>query len=207
MKTRLAAELGPGRALELYRAMLADVLEGIGPPDETIDIDIAWTAGGEVRGEELRESFGSHHLTMQTGKDLGERLVVAFSERIVLQGAGKIVAIGVDDPGLDRECVDRAFRLLDGCEWVVGPALDGGYYLIGCRAASFHPSVFERIEWGTRKVFGETEESIRGLGATLAVLPARSDIDVPADLERWAGDPGPGAVRVRDLIRQWGIAR
>lgn len=206
VKTRLAAELGPDRTLELYRAMLADLLDRIGPSDEEIDVDIAWTAVGEVRGDELREAFGSRHLTMQTGKDLGERLVVAFSERVIFHPTQKIVAIGVDDPHLGREEIRRAFHLLESCDWVVGPARDGGYYLIGCRAGSFHPSVFEKIEWGTPKVFEETEASIRGLGATLAVLPERRDIDVPSDLRSWASDDHDRESRLARLVERWELS-
>ncbi|HVR42325.1 MAG TPA: TIGR04282 family arsenosugar biosynthesis glycosyltransferase, partial [Thermoanaerobaculia bacterium] len=165
VKTRLASEIGAGRALELYRAMLDDVLESIGDSDDQIDVDLAWTAAGEVAGEALRRAFGERDLSMQSGRDLGERLIVAFSERVIFQPTEKIVAIGVDDPSLGREDVLRAFHLLDSCEWVVGPASDGGYYLIGCRAAAFHPSVFEKIEWGSPRVLARTEESIRALGA------------------------------------------
>lgn len=206
VKTRLAAEFGADRALELYRAMLADLLERIGHSDPEIDVDVVWTAVGEVGGDELRDAFGDRQLTMQTGKDLGERLVVAFSERVVFHPTEKIVAIGVDDPRLGRDDVRRSFRLLDSCDWVIGPALDGGYYLIGCRAGSFHTSVFDKIEWGTPRVFRETEQSIRALGATVAVLPERRDLDVPSDLRSWAAEDSDAGTRLRRLIEQWGLS-
>ncbi|MGH9458719.1 MAG: TIGR04282 family arsenosugar biosynthesis glycosyltransferase [Thermoanaerobaculia bacterium] len=206
VKTRLAADLGDERTVALYRAMIDDLLEGIGDSDEHVDLEIAWTAAGDVGGDDIRSAFGERHVFMQTGRDLGERLVVAFSERIVFQPTEKIVAIGVDDPALDREQILCAFHLLDSCEWVIGPAVDGGYYLIGCRAGAFHPSVFEKIEWGTPRVFEQTEDSIRALGATLAVLPRRLDLDGVRDLRRFATDGATGARRVLKLIRDWGMA-
>ena len=207
VKTRLATEIGSERASVLYRAMIDDVLENFVEDDSSFDVEIAWSASGAVDGAELRDLFGERRLAMQTGRDLGERLVVAFSERIVFQPTDKVIAIGVDEPTLDRGCVLRAFDLLDGCDWVVGPSRDGGYYLIGCRAGSFHPSVFEKIEWGTPRVFSGTEESIRALGASVAILPERVDVDVAGDLRRLASGAPGGASRVRALIELWGLAR
>jgi hypothetical protein len=205
VKTRLASEIGRERATGIYRAMIDDVLETFPDDDPEIDVEIAWSASGSVDGTELRAVFGERRLAMQTGRDLGERLVVAFSERIVFHETEKVIAIGVDEPALDRDCVLRAFHLLDGCDWVVGPSRDAGYYLIGCRAGSFHPSVFEKIEWGTPRVFSGTEESIRALGASVAILPERVDLDVAGDLRRFAaGNPGGGS-RVRALIEHWGL--
>lgn len=203
VKSRLASDLGADRALEIYRAMVADVLEGIGEGDDELDVELAWTGSGEVEGSAIVELCGNRHAVMQSGRDLGERLVVAFSERVVFQPTEAIVAIGVDDPALTREHVLCAFRLLESCEWVVGPAADGGYYLIGCRAGAFHPSVFEKIDWGTSRVFGQTEESIRALGATLAVLPERFDLDRAEDLEKLASSDVEGAPRVRAILEKW----
>jgi uncharacterized protein len=205
VKTRLASEIGAERAAGLYRAMIEDVLESFPDDDPEIDVEIAWSASGPVGGGELRAIFGARRLVMQTGHDLGERLVVAFSERIVFHQTDKVIAIGVDEPALERDCVLRAFRLLDGCEWVLGPSRDAGYYLVGCRAGSFHPSVFEKIEWGTPRVFAGTEESIRALGATVAILPERLDLDVAGDLRKFAAEDSRGGARVRALIEQWGL--
>src|SRR5687768_1977750 len=121
---------------------------------------------------------------MQTGETLGDRLSMAFSERFFFHRTEKIAAIGVDDPTLPRELIDHAFSLLDSVEWVVGPATDGGYYLIGCRALSFDCSVFDGIAWGTSSVLAATLERIGKLQATVALLPERFDIDTVADLER-----------------------
>ena len=115
---------------------------------------------------------------------------MAFSERFFFHATQKIVAIGVDDPSLPRALTDHALALLDSCEWVVGPAEDGGYYLIGCRAAAFDPAIFQDVAWGTDSVFATTISKIAEWQSTVAVLPVRWDIDVVEDWERYQAGPG-----------------
>lgn len=198
VKTRLAAKLGDDRTLALYEAMLRDVMRGVGTSSEQLQIEVMWAPSPDANGDRLRTAFAPHAVAMQTGETLGDRLSMAFSERFFFHRTRAIIAIGVDDPSLPRELLDRAFELLDSCEWVLGPATDGGYYLIGCRAGAFHNSVFEGIEWGTPSVLSTTLERIRALQATVAVLPVRSDIDVAEDLERYSGDG-----EVRRLLDEW----
>jgi len=142
---------------------------------------------------------------MQTGRTLGDRLSMAFSERFFFHRTQKIIAIGVDDPRLSRAAIVQAFALLESCEWVVGPAADGGYYLIGCRAKTFNTAIFSEIEWGTDRVLQQTIDRIRQRANTVAVLPLRSDVDVVEDLNRYAsaGDDGDLA----RLLRDWEARR
>jgi rSAM/selenodomain-associated transferase 1 len=185
VKTRLASTLGDEQTLEVYEAMLRELLQSIGEPTPETQIEIVWAPTAIANGERLRRAFGDREMAMQTGTTLGDRLAMAFSERFFFQGTQKIVAIGVDDPRLPRELIDHAFALLDSCEWVVGPATDGGYYLIGCRAQAFDTSIFRDIEWGTERVFAETLRKIREWGVSLAMLPQRFDIDTAEDLDRY----------------------
>jgi rSAM/selenodomain-associated transferase 1 len=201
VKSRLAASIGSQRALALYEAMVRDTLRTIGPPTPDLEIEILWAPETPVTGETLRRAFGDRPLSMQTGTNLGDRLAMAFSERFYFSRTRKIVAIGIDDPFLKRETIDHAFGLLDSCEWVAGPATDGGYYLIGCRAASFNTEIFRGIEWGTESVMTATLAKIREWSATVAQLPYRSDIDVEADLARIPDVPGS---EVSALLREWG---
>jgi rSAM/selenodomain-associated transferase 1 len=182
VKTRLARETGDDRALEIYESMLRDSLRSLGKSTDDTELEVMWAPSANANGETLRGAFGDRALAMQTGADLGERLSMAFSERFYFHRTQKIIAVGVDDPTLPRDLVDHAFALLDGCEWVLGPATDGGYYLIGCRAPAFDVDVFSNIEWGTSSVLSTTLERIRGWGSSVALLPERSDIDVAADL-------------------------
>ena len=186
MKTRLAAELGDDRALALYESMLRDLTANIGISTEDTEIEFLWPPTPAANGASLSKAFGHHAKAMQTGATLGDRLSMAFSERFFFHRTDKIIAIGVDDPLLPRALIDHAFALLDSCEYVVGPAQDGGYYLFGCRAMSFEPDVFRGIEWGTQTVLSETVRRISGTQRTCALLPERFDIDTADDLERYA---------------------
>ena len=186
VKTRLAATLGDERTLVIYETMLRELLTSIGQSTPETEIEILWAPAASANGRALRHAFGDRALAMQTGTTLGDRLAMAFSERFFFHRTQKIVAIGVDDPQLPRAIIDHAFALLDSCEWVIGPATDGGYYLIGCRAAAFDAAIFtDGIEWGSEKVLAETLEKIRESGSSVANLPMRSDIDTAEDLEKY----------------------
>lgn len=201
VKTRLAAAIGDDRALAVYEAMLRDVLAGLGSFRDGTELEVMWAPTEQANGDTLSRAFGDRNLAMQTGEDLGDRLSMAFSERFFFHRTQKILAIGVDEPRLGRETIDHAFALLDSVDWVVGPAADGGYYLIGCRAAAFDAEVFSGIEWGTSTVFAATMARIGGGESTVAVLPERADIDVVEDLRRFAAEPNDG--ELARLVRGW----
>ena len=186
VKTRLGKSVGDTRALEIYEAMIRDLLRSIGESSSEMEIEIMWAPTQAANGEALRRAFGDRPTAMQTGDNLGDRIAMAFSERFFFHRTETIVAIGVDDPLLTREAIEHAFGLLRACDWVIGPAADGGYYLIGCRAAAFDATVFRDIEWGTNSVFATTRERIRASETTLAILPLRHDIDTEEDLRRFA---------------------
>jgi rSAM/selenodomain-associated transferase 1 len=201
VKTRIAAGLGHERALAIYEAMLRDLITGLGASTRETEIEFLWAPTPAANGALLRRAFAHHNVAMQTGRDLTDRLSMAFAERFFFHRTEKIIAIGVDDPSLPRELIDHAFALLDSCEYVLGPATDGGYYLIGCRALAFDPVVFNGIEWGTSSVFAATRARIAALNRTLAVLPERFDLDTPADLERYLAEDAGGDVGA--LLREW----
>ncbi|HEX7152107.1 MAG TPA: TIGR04282 family arsenosugar biosynthesis glycosyltransferase [Thermoanaerobaculia bacterium] len=184
VKTRLAADLGDERALAIYRSMLHDVLLSIGESSEQTEIEVLWAPTPAANGAALA-IFDGYAVSMQTGESLGDRLAMAFSERFFFHRTRKIIAIGVDDPRLPRELIDHAFALLDSCEWVVGPAADGGYYLIGCRAASYDTEVFMDVAWGTNSVLETTLANIAALKGSVALLPERMDIDTAEDMQRY----------------------
>jgi uncharacterized protein len=199
VKTRLARDIGDERALVLYEAMLRDTLRGIGGASKSLEIEVMWAPTPAANGDALRRAFGERPLAMQTGETLGDRLSMAFSERFFFHRTEKIIAIGVDDPALDRQLLDHAFALLESCEWVVGPATDGGYYLIGCRAAAYNAEAFLDVAWGTSSVLSATLAKIGSWTSTVAVLPERRDIDECEDLRAYDGDGEVGA-----LLREWG---
>jgi uncharacterized protein len=205
VKTRLAQSIGVGKALSVYEAMLHDLLASIGEPSGDTEIEICWAPTAAANGEALRRAFGRFALAMQTGATLGDRLAMALSERFFFHRTLKIIAIGVDDPRLNREMIDHAFSLLESCEWVIGPATDGGYYLIGCRAAAFNSDMFFDIPWGSDAVLSTTVDRLRESASSLAVLPLRYDIDVIEDLKRFAGETANGEGELPRLLREWGM--
>lgn len=202
VKTRLAAEIGDELALAAYEAMLCDALSSFGKPEGGSEFEVLWAPTAGANGESLSRAFGDLPLAMQTGASLGDRLSMAFSERFFFHRTQKIIAIGVDDPLLPRELIDHAFALLDSCDWVIGPATDGGYTLIGCRAAAFDVEVFRGIDWGTSSVFRATLRKLRDNRRNIAVLPFRADIDITEDLRRFAAGDNAGALAT--LLRSWG---
>jgi rSAM/selenodomain-associated transferase 1 len=185
VKTRLAESIGDEAALAAYKSMLRDLLASIGKPTTGTEFEILWAPSEAANGEALNRAFGDFPTAMQTGTTLTERLSMAFSERFFFHATKKIIAIGVDDPRLPRALLDDAFALLDSNEWVIGPAEDGGYYLIGCRAPAFDPMIFDGIEWGTSSVFAATMGKIAEWQSSVAVLPVRWDVDVAEDWEKY----------------------
>ena len=121
---------------------------------------------------------------LQKGDDLGTRIKNAFE--LAFHSNSKVVIIGSDCPSLSFEIVGEAFKALDRSPFVVGPAMDGGYYLIGMN--SFEPSVFDNIDWSTDKVFDQTIEAIKKLNKSCYLLPELSDIDFEEDWEEYGWD-------------------
>ncbi|MFZ2492572.1 MAG: DUF2064 domain-containing protein, partial [Thermoanaerobaculia bacterium] len=135
------------------------------------EIEVMWAPDPAADGAALRSAFGFHAVAVQTGATAGDRLAMAFSERFFFHRTEKIVAIGVDAPAVPRELIDHAFALLDSCEWVVGPAQNGGYYLIGSRAATFDSDVFRGV--GESAALPAALEKVRTLENSIALLPER----------------------------------
>src|SRR5260370_42274959 len=95
---------------------------------------------------------------------------------------------------MGRAAIDDALGLLASCEWVIGPAEDGGYYLIGCRASAFDVSVFPAMNWGSSEVLPATLDRIRAAQSSIALMPSRYDIDTLEDLERYASEGNEGVL-------------
>ena len=131
----------------------ADDEVAVGEADPQLEIEVFW------RGHVPKSSYP---LAMQTGSTLGDRLAMAMSERFFFHRALSIVAAG---PSTTRRTIDHAFALLESCEWVIGPAAESSFYLVGCRAGAFDASVFR----GPDAVM----QRVRALENTLAVLPLR----------------------------------
>jgi rSAM/selenodomain-associated transferase 1 len=133
----------------------------------------------------------------QSDGDLGDRMLAAF-EWSFDRANTKVIIIGADSPGLPAEWIEEAFAGLDEKDVVLGPTLDGGYYLIGLK--SLQPALFIEVAWSTDSVFATTLDRVIELGLSLHLLAPLSDLDYPEDLDffkthiralRIAGKPFP----------------
>jgi len=178
VKTRLAAEIGADAALRVYRRLAEHAVAEARAVSAGVALRIHFTprdAGDAVR----RWLGGGAEYVAQAGGDLGARMHAAF-EAAFAAGHSRVVIIGSDLPGLTAELLRDAFHQLDDHPAVLGPARDGGYYLLGLR--QMVPQVFRGIAWSTGEVFAATAERLATLGITPALLPEMADVDVAADL-------------------------
>ena len=185
VKTRLAAAIGDTEAASLYRVMGRRVLDGVRGGDYRL---VAYIDPANELAR-ARDWLGETGIDFkpQAGDDLGERLADAF--RREFQRARHVCAIGTDAPAVDRRVVERAFTELSNNDLVLGPALDGGYYLIGL--SGYQPELFRGVPWSTERVMAETLARARALVLRTATLEPLPDIDTVEDLER-AGIRLPG---------------
>lgn len=170
VKTRLRPILTEAQCLELHLALLSDVL--------------AKTRGAEadaylyLSGAAPLPFDPGIPILQQRGEGLGQRLCNAFAER--LADHDKVLIVGIDSPTFAQEIYPEAFLLLDTHEVVLGPAEDGGYYLIGL--SKLVPEIFSGIDWGTERVLRQTLAAAEN--RSIALLPSCYDIDTPQDLHR-----------------------
>jgi len=178
VKSRLAKDLGAEMATNLYRCFVEDLLERLSKKDYRLLI--AFCPAEKER--EMREMLGDEFSYIpQMGEDLGERMKLSFL-RCFSEGARSVVLIGSDVPDLPLWIVDEAFRALLKYGAVIGPSVDGGYYLIGFREDTFCVDVFGRLPWGAVTVFQETMDILLRAGALVHLLPVWRDIDKREDL-------------------------
>ncbi len=198
VKTRLIGDLTPAQAADLHAAFLDDLLERLRAG--RFAVTLAWALDAE---DVIPD--GAFPGIRQRGDDLGDRLYNALSEAAA--GGAAVAALGSDHPTLPVAVAERAFDLLEaGADVVLGPAEDGGYYLIALRAEAVARRLFEDIAWSTGRVFAATLERIAELGLRLELLPMASDVDTPDDLRRLAmamRDGDLGCPRTRALLAAW----
>lgn len=173
VKTRLASALGEAPAAELHAAFVRDVVRRHRRPGRRLTV---WRAGDPEHP--LWAELGMP-LATQQGPDLGARMHAAFAEE--LAGDASVVVLGTDSPTLPPALVDAAFDALDEVPVVVGPACDGGYYLLGARGSV--PPVFEAMPWGTGQVLTRTLRALQAAGVDYRLLPFWYDVDRPEDLD------------------------
>ncbi len=175
-KTRLIPALGEVGAATLQRQMIEQTLTTARLVCPST-IAIWFTGGSEAQMQAWLGDDLKYH--PQSSGDLGDRMATAFQVTFA-QGADRAVIIGTDCPALTPDAIAKAFELLDTFDLVLGPAMDGGYYLMGLN--QFHPALFAGIAWSTDQVLSQTVTIAETLSLTTAYLAPLTDIDRPEDL-------------------------
>ena len=176
-KTRLAGDVGNEMALKMYHKLTDWTREqalGLTDTSRYLYYSNEVTTGDAWAEEDF-------HKRLQHPGDLGERMLEGFRAAFE-QGYEKVVIIGSDCPGIDTDYLNEAFAALNENDVVVGPALDGGYTLLGMR--KFTPSLFQDIAWSTAEVLPTTLARATAAGQTAHQLKPLSDVDYLAD---WLG--------------------
>jgi hypothetical protein len=179
VKTRLAKEVGDEEAAGIYGELARSNLETLRElSKQGIVITVVFDPPEDC--EKIKRWLSPFwHYSPQKGLHLGERLENAFQAAFG-QGAQKVIALGSDTLGLDAELLQKAFKVLDHCDIVVGPAKDGGYYLIG--SVQPQPFLFNDIPWSTSHVLEATLERIQKSGLSYGLLRERDDLDCAENL-------------------------
>lgn len=209
-KTRLRARLSAGECARLQEAFIGDALEAaraanIGP------VCLAfWPATAH---DYFYDKFaGEHPLLAQDGEDLGERMLNAVIGTLARVYA-PVIVMGTDSPTLPPDRLREARSALERAEVCLGPASDGGYYLIGMSEP--HAEAFRDIPWGSGEVLSATVARLRTAGLSLELLDPWYDVDTPSDLDRLIAElrslDGKAEAhvprRTRDLLLHMGVRR
>lgn len=191
VKTRLAEALGPASAAALYRLLAESVLDATVPQAGEYERLVFFDPPGAA--DALRAWLPGVRLVPQTAGDLGARMQDAFA-RGFRRGATRVALVGTDVPGVTRGTVVSALEALEAADVVLGPAEDGGYYLIAL--ACSRPELFSEIAWSTREVLEATLTRAVEAGLGVHQLPRLRDVDTVEDLRAvW---PRLDAVLARD---------
>lgn len=177
VKARLSEDIDGDIVVSLYKNFVLDLLETVRNGGHTFRIFFSPPESEEKISKWLGR--GSSYIP-QKGKDLGERMKNAFS-RAFSEGFSKVLLVGSDIPDLTDTVINDAFELIEH-DAVIGPAFDGGYYLIGFKRSTFLPEIFEEIPWSTDIVFERTIKILKKYDYKIHVLPEWRDIDRLDDL-------------------------
>lgn len=188
VKTRLAADIGPAAALATYRELLTLTANAVAAAQAPATVWLAEAPAPPANPTQPRPEWPGLPWHVQPPADsLGERMHHAFAEAFAA-GIRRVLIIGTDCPGLTAGLLREAFDQLATHDLVVGPAADGGYYLLGMR--QLHSNLFANKQWSTATVLADTLADAAQLGLRVAQLPTLADIDSAHDLAAWRAAPG-----------------
>ncbi len=169
VKTRLSVDVGDEVAMEIYQQLVrhTHMVCGSVPVQKFLFYS-------DFIPDDVSEFGQDYQFEVQSGTDLGSRMRNAF-QRLFTKGYGKIIILGTDCGELESEIVINAFELLDHNEVVIGPARDGGYYMLGMN--KMNAGLFEEIPWSTEKVLFLTMEKLENQKISYELLEILSDVD------------------------------
>jgi rSAM/selenodomain-associated transferase 2/rSAM/selenodomain-associated transferase 1 len=206
-KTRMISELGSEGAAELQRQMTEHIISRTKTLSKfhPLPVEVRYEGGSEKLMTEWLGSGFSY--TSQGSGDIGLRMGRALQAAFG-KGCETAVIIGSDIPDITTEILIEAFRALEHNDLVLGPAGDGGYYLIGVHRRSFrhwHPQIFSDINWGTESVLPQTLGIAQSLGLNYNLLRTLRDVDRPEDLSVWQRaahqtPPASASIRISAII-------
>ncbi|MGB3507733.1 MAG: TIGR04282 family arsenosugar biosynthesis glycosyltransferase [Microcoleaceae cyanobacterium] len=178
-KTRLIPALGEEGSANLQRQMTEQTIAKVKQLVKFVSLSFEIRfAGGNI--QLMQNWLGSDLKHQQQGEgNLGDRMTIAFQSAFN-KGNKYVVIIGIDCPKLTIDIIIQAFEKLTQTDLVIGPAIDGGYYLIGL--SQFIPELFREINWGSAQVLEKTLTIAQLLNLVVGYLPILSDIDRPEDL-------------------------
>ncbi|HXE75591.1 MAG TPA: TIGR04282 family arsenosugar biosynthesis glycosyltransferase [Candidatus Xenobia bacterium] len=187
VKTRLIPTLGVEGARALHIACLQATAKLVTSLPAAVEEWLLLTSATQGHARRAARRLGLPRrlrVGVQGRGDLGARLRRAFG-RLWAEGFGRVVVIGSDSPALPRRRLLQALRALGRADAVLGPAQDGGYYLIGLRAtAARDKKLLQGVDWGTEHAFRETLSELHRAGLRVQLLPLEFDVDRPKDLRR-----------------------
>ena len=193
VKTRLIPAMGAAGAAELHRSMTEHVVAAA-QAVQNVYVTVAFSGGGLA---EMGRWLGDdQRFVEQAPGDLGARLAHAFEQAFEADRAERVVIIGSDCPEVTAGILTAALEALHEADVVLGPATDGGYYLIGLRREALEravPHLFHGVDWGTGTVFDQTLSRLLPHSLSSRVLAPLDDVDRPEDIEVWSRAQGYGS--------------
>jgi uncharacterized protein len=186
VKTRLGRQIGMKKASELYRGFVRVLLATC----RSTGFDIVISCHPDYPVSDYREWLGSgFDFITQKGSDLGHKMRDAFEQGFAL-GFDRVILTGSDLPHLPAAAIEEAAQRTVGCDVVIGPALDGGYYLLAMAQDRFFPEMFDDIPWSTADVLNITLKKLAEGRRKSCLLTAMRDIDTLEDLNAVSAQTG-----------------
>lgn len=186
VKTRLAKDIGHKKAAEIYRQLAGQTIKNTFPVDQKYRRIVFFDPPDRMK--DFQAWLEGEEFIPQQGNDIGERMDRAIRELLGL-GAEKVVLTGADIPALNSAIIAKAFATLDHADIVIGPAADGGYYLIGMKEP--HGEIFYGIPWSSGEVLKQTVRVIEDQKLQYQSLITLSDLDTASDYQRFLTQEPP----------------